>query len=289
LLRVTIFKVERGFCAFVLSPNKYGLLIDCGTSAAFSPLKYLAEKEIPNLTKFTDRNLAYAVISHPHEDHISDIKRLIDLHPAILAGQVYNWDEIRDLEHKDHNENLDVYGRWRSELLKTNEQPRPGQTLDWGMQLWHSWLTVKEAKKVNPDTQKFVNNSSIAVKLEYNGWKFFFPGDLMEEGWKELLKRPDFVSALKGTRIFVASNHGSQSGFTQEIYDVMGKPIINIVSEKPGEEVYGAYSDFGHSVGMNWNGEIKRVFSTRNGSIVITINDDGTAKVGQYNLGNNLP
>ncbi len=288
MLRITIFKVERGFCAFVLSPNKYGLLIDCGTSAVFSPIKYIMEKEVPNLTKFEGSSLAYAVISHPHEDHILDIKRLMELHPAVLAGQVYNWEEIKDSEGKSNCENLDVYGKWRSELLKAYESQAQGKALDMGMDIWHSWLSVKEAKKLNADRQRFVNNSSIVMKLEYKGWKFLFPGDLMEDGWKALLKRPDFAAAIKGTRVFVASHHGSKLGFAQEVFDVMGKPIINVVSEKPNGEVCSFYSDANHTVGMKWNGEIKRMFSTRSGSIVITINDDGSARVGQYNLGPNL-
>ncbi len=289
MLRVTIFRVERGFCAFVLSPNKHGLLIDCGTSAAFSPIKYIIEKEGANLTKFENRSLAYAVISHPHEDHISDIKRLMELHPAVLAGQVYNWDEIKQPESKHDYQNLDAYGKWRTELIKAYESQGQGKALDMGMDVWHSWLSVKEAKKLNPDAQRYVNNSSIIVKIEYKGWKFLFPGDLMEDGWKALLKRPDFATAIKGTRIFVASHHGSRLGFAQEVFDAMGKPVINIVSEKPSEEVCSFYSDAKHTVGMNWNGEIKRMFSTKNGSIVITINDDGSARVGQYNLGTNLP
>jgi beta-lactamase superfamily II metal-dependent hydrolase len=286
LLRVTIFKVERGFCAFVLSPKKYGLLIDCGTSAVFSPIKYLMDKELPNLTKFEGSSLAYAVISHPHEDHLSDIKRLMELHPAVLAGQVYNWDEIKQPERK--SDSLDAYGKWRSELIKASTSQSQGKPLDMGMDIWHSWLSVKEAKQLNPDPQKFVNNSSIITKIEYKGWKFLFPGDLTEDGWKALLKRPDFAAAIKGTRVFMASHHGSKLGFAQEVFDVMGKPIINIVSEKPDGDVCSFYNDAKHTVGMNWNGEIKRMFSTRNGSIVITINDDGSARVGQYNLGTNL-
>jgi len=97
-LRVIVFNVERGFCAFVRSPNNYGLLVDCGSSSKFSPVKYIIENECQNLTKLNDRYLAYFVVSHPHDDHISDIKRVIDLCPAVIYGRNYVWEEIKDPE-----------------------------------------------------------------------------------------------------------------------------------------------------------------------------------------------
>ena len=283
MLKVIIFNVERGFCAFILSPNKYGLLIDCGKSAQFSPIKYIITNMTQDIAKFNERYLAYTVISHPHEDHISDVKRLIDFYPAILCAVNYDWDEIKDPEHKDEYENLDAYAKWKSGLSSYEGDP-----IDWGMQLWRDGLSVDEAKKINSNRQAFVNNSSLAVMLEYRKWKFFFSGDIMEDGWEEILKREDFGDALKGTDFFVTSHHGHKSGFNPKIYEVMGKPFINIVSEKSGEEVYSVYSDEDHAKGITWQGETRRMFSTRLGSITIEVPDQGTPTIVQKQLDDNL-
>jgi len=284
LLKVIVFNVERGFCAFVRSPNNYGLLIDCGSSSRFSPIKYIIENEAQNLMKFNNRYLAYFVVSHPHDDHISDIQRVIDFCPAVIYGRNYDWDEIKDPEHKFEYKNLDTYSKWKASLSTYT-----GQSISWGMETWENGLSVSEAKQINADRQAFVNNSSIVLMLKYQGRKIFFPGDLMTDGWEELLKRDSFKTVLKGTDFFIASHHGHKSGYSPKIYEVMGKPLVNIISEKQGEEVYGAYSEEEHARGIEFNGQIRRMLTTRrDGSIVIEIPDKGSPKISLRNLQDNI-
>lgn len=284
MLKVIVFNVERGFCSFIRSPNNYGLLIDCGSSSGFSPIKYIIENETPHVERFNGRYIAYFVVSHPHDDHISDIRRLIDVRPAVIYGRTYDWNEIKDPEHRFEYENLDIYSRW-----KTGLSTYGGSSIDWGMEIWENGLSVSEAKQLNSDRQAFANNSSIVLMLEYREWKIFFPGDLMTEGWEELLRRSDFRNALQGTDFFVASHHGHRSGFNPRIFEVMGKPYLNIVSEKPGEEVCDAYSQAEHAKGVEFDGQTRRMLTTRrDSSIVIEIPDDGSPTIGFRDLGENI-
>jgi len=269
MMKVIIFNVERGFCAFVRSPNGYGLLIDCGSSSNFSPIKYIVNNETQYLRKFDGRDIAYFIVSHPHEDHISDIKRVIHLSPKIIYGRNYNWDEIKDPEHKFEYENLDTYSKWKEGLSKYD-----GSFPEWGMEIWEDGLSVFEAKQINPDRQAFVNNSSIVVTLNYKGYKFFFAGDLMKDGWETLLKREAFRKSLEDTRFFIASHHGHSSGYTSEIFKVC-KPWVNIVSEKSGEEVDPAYSSKENAIGVKIGNEVRRMLTTRkDGSIVIEVDEN---------------
>jgi len=285
VLKVIIFNVERGFCAFIRSPNNFALLIDCGSSVGFSPIKYVIDNEIQHLQKFNDKHIAYFIVSHPHDDHISDIKRLINLGPALFYGRDYDWNEIKDPELKFQYENLDAYSEW-----KAGGKTFEGSFPDWGMEIWKDGLSVSEARKLNPDRQAFVNNSSIVVMLGYRGWKFFFSGDLMEDAWEELLKRDDFQKALQGTDFFIAPHHGHKSGYNPKIYDAMGKPWINIISEKSGEEVYSVYSDSEHAKGIEFSGETRRALTTRtDGSIFIEIPDEGSPKIALRTLPDNIP
>lgn len=286
MLRVIIFNVERGFCAFVLSPNKYTLLIDCGCSTSFSPIKYIVENELSEAKDFEGYKLAKFICTHPHEDHIRDIERLTkSLKPHTIQGWIFDpWDSVKDPDCKDEDayQSLDDYSHLRDEYTAPATEP------DWGMTIWSKGLTPTESKKINEEPHALVNNSSMPVMVEYKGFKIFISGDLMEDGWTELLKRKSFKKVLKRTKVFVTAHHGHKSGFNQDAYDVMGKPLINIVSEKSGDEVYGIYSDEDHSVGIKWDGETRRMISTRGGSIILEINDDGRGKIDQKDFKENI-
>lgn len=273
--KVIIFNVERGFCAFVRSPNNYGLLIDCGNSVNFSPIKYILDNEIKKVQEFEGYTLAHFVCSHPHDDHITDIERLKnELAPRIITGLRFDkWDEIKDPteKSKDSYANLDSYSKFRdtyTEPVKTYP--------DWGMMVnTNLGLTISESKKINSDRSAWINNTSRIVILNYKGFKFVFPGDLMKDGWEILLKRESFKKALEGTRFFIASHHGHTSGYTNEIFKSC-KPWLSIVSEKPGEDVDPAYSSEENISGVTINDKLRRMITTRkDGSIIIEVDNEG--------------
>lgn len=283
-LRVIIFHVEHGFCGFVKSPNDYTLLIDCGSSETFSPIKYIIENELYGTKEYNAHKLTKFVLSHPHDDHLSDIERLIsDLKPAIILKQKYNWEEIK-VGDKEKYENLDIYSEWQEKYNQEVVSPP-----DWGMVLNHgTYLNPEQAKKLNEG--KFINNSSIPTFIEYKGWKIVFPGDIETSGWLELLKRENFKNSLMGTSFFVASHHGHSAGYCKEIYETMGRPYFNIVSTHRGDEsVDPAYSRPENAKGVQYNNETRYMFSTRNdGSIVIEVDDNGKATFDFLQLSNNI-
>lgn len=194
--------------------------------------------------------------------------------PRIMTGWRFDqWDEIKDPEEKrqDAYVNLDSY----SEIRDGYTAPIKTQP-DWGMTIsTNLGLNLSQSKSVNSERLAWVNNSSTVVVLSYKGFKFFFPGDLMKDGWEALLKRDSFKKALEGTRFFIASHHGHSSGYTNEIFK-MCKPWINIVSEKSGEEVDSAYSSEENASGVIIENKLRRMITTRkDGSIVIQVDENG--------------
>jgi hypothetical protein len=126
--------------------------------------------------------------------------------------------------------------------------------------------------------------------LKYRAWKIFFSGDLKTDGWEELLKRDSFKTALAGTDFFVTSHHGHESGYSSQIYEAMGKPYINIVSEKQGEEVCDAYSQEENAKGIEFSGQTRRMLTTRrDGSIIIEIPSSGNPQIDLRKLEDNIP
>lgn len=72
----TIFNVEHGLCVFVKSPNGCGLLVDCGSRASFSPIKWSRGKynvNTPGFQYYEGRQYAEMIVTHLHHDHFSDI------------------------------------------------------------------------------------------------------------------------------------------------------------------------------------------------------------------------
>lgn len=284
-LRIIIFDVEHGFCAFVKSPNNYALLIDCGSTDKFSPVKYIIENELYNVQEYNGCKLTKLVVTHPHDDHLSDIQTLKDkLEPAFLKSQDYDWEAIKVGDGKEEYENLDIYSEF-----KNGYSPSSSPLPDWGMTITHgTFFNTEEAKKINEGD--FVNNSSIPTFIEYRGYKIVFPGDLCASGWKEILKKEAFKNAIKGTSFFVTSHHGHSSGYCKEIYDCAGKPYFNIVSAHSRDEsVEGAYSKPENARGVTYNGETRYMFSTRSeGSIVIEIPKEGNATFSFENFKDNI-
>ncbi len=270
-MKVIIFDVEHGFCAFIKSPNGYGLMIDCGRRALFSPVTWIVNNEATNLSMVNGHQLAQLIVSHPHDDHLQDISSVRSyLKPATLLRQHYDWTSLKDPSAGDEYENLDEYNTWQQTYN------RPATNPDWGM--WMKvgpYLSPDDAKKVNETD--YVNNSSIPVFIEYKGLKFTFSGDLMASGWQKLLEQEALKKNLSGTGVFVTSHHGHNSGFCSDVYLAMGKPELNVVSaHRRDQSVDPRYSSDEYAKGCQFQGERRKMLSTRNdGTIVFEYTNNG--------------
>lgn len=76
------------------------------------------------------------------------------------------------------------------------------------------------------------NNLSCVTFFEYAGFKILFPGDLEKSGWKALLTREDFRNDLSSTTILVASHHGRENGFCEDVFNWC-TPHAVVISDKP--------------------------------------------------------
>jgi len=274
-LRVIIFDVEHGFCAFLKSPTGRTLLIDCGKKSKFSPIKYLIDNELPDCADEEPFYFTKFILSHPHGDHVEDIENLKTYKPRIISRQSdYDWEAVEEANTISGMKKVNSYKNWQ----KNYDEKAP--QIDWGFDIYQSdYLTPSEAKSLEESTM--VNNSSIPVIVNFRGTqhseKFLFAGDLEEKGWKELLKRKSFKEKIKGTDFFITSHHGHSSGYCKEIFEAMGKPILNIVSTRSGDaSVELAYSKSENSHGIDLAGVKRYMLSTRNdGSIRITVDSEG--------------
>ncbi|HTD89543.1 MAG TPA: hypothetical protein VK663_02690, partial [Burkholderiales bacterium] len=65
------------------------------------------------------------------------------------------------------------------------------------------------------------NDLSLVTFINYAGFQILFPGDLEKAGWQALLLRPEFCSELMRTSILVASHHGRENGFCEDVFNYL--------------------------------------------------------------------
>src|SRR5436190_1016353 len=92
-LVATFWDVQHGSSAWLQMPNDDHIVFDLGSGSlfgpdTFSPLRHLRDR-------VGVRELAAAVISHPHRDHIDDIPNLDLVAPRVLLRPILTEAEVR--------------------------------------------------------------------------------------------------------------------------------------------------------------------------------------------------
>ena len=114
------------------------------------------------------------------------------------------------------------------------------------------------------------NNLSLVSFLQYDGMSIIIPGDLEKAGWLKLLENPTFCEDLKKVNVFVASHHGRENGYYEEVFNY-SKPDIVIISDKEivHETQDHVYAQHANGIPFD-NGTTRYVLTTRSdGSIRI--------------------
>jgi hypothetical protein len=111
--------------------------------------------------------------------------------------------------------------------------------------------------------------------------KILFPGDLEKPGWKAHLHNPMFIAELRATTILVASHHGRESGFCEEVFQFL-QPQAIVISDKSiihdSQEIVPQYrsSVWGDGIRVTNESDRRHVLTTRcDGDILFQIEDNG--------------
>ena len=205
-----IFDVEHGACALVTTSNGRRMLIDCGHNATtnWRPGTFLARAGILRLDRF--------FVTNYDEDHVSGYPDLlanvtIDVlvrNPSVLPGI------IRYLKTEDGMGNgIDL-------LVPSIEGTFTGgapAAVDFGDTSFSLYWNSYGAPPFGFIDE---NNLSLVIFVKCGHHKIIFPGDMEKEGWRRLLQNPEFVQELHGVNLFVASHHGRENGYCEEVLDL---------------------------------------------------------------------
>jgi competence protein ComEC len=218
---VAVMDVGQGQSVVVITPDGQAMLVDGGGSGA-----RMEDAIIPYLQEHGVEELQYVVISHPHQDHIGGLPRLLENMPVQALV-----DPVIPSTNQTYAQILDT----ALELDIEGIEARRGDTLDLGPTvqvdvLWPTDEYVAEHGEDNP------NDSSVVLKVQYGDVSIIIPGDA-EEGAEQMMVELDENDQLQAD-ILVAGHHGSNTSSTAEFLDAVN-PTVAVIS-------CGLDNEYGH-------------------------------------------
>jgi len=259
-MKIQIFDVSHGFCAYLIADNGNVKLFDCGHNerTGFRPSLYLPESLCSGIEEL--------VITNYDEDHISDLSNLLKLNffpiVTLRCNPSVTVEQLRQLklENGPLTTNMENLISMITNFSDTGFIPPDFPGIE------------HEIFFCNYPSFTDTNNLSLVSFIHYDGVCIIFPGDIEKGGWQELLKQERFKDNLRRTNFFVASHHGRENGYYEEVFNYC-KPEIVIISDKEivHETQKNCYAK--HASGIPWNGgpERRSVLTTRSdGMITIT-------------------
>lgn len=239
----------------VIINNGEAMVIDAGNNADSDlVVNYIKRNNIADIK--------YLVGTHPHEDHIGGLDKVIDnfnigtlFMPKIVANtKTYN-DVVASAQGKELSFTAPVPG----DIFKVGE----------------ATCTI-----LGPNSEKYsdTNDYSISIKLEYGDVSFIFTGDAEKNPEKEMLEKRFDISAT----VLKLGHHGSDSSSSDEFMTAVN-PKYAIVSA-------GFKNDYGHprqSVLDKLKKESVPVYRTDEQGTIIATTDGSEVKFnvphGSYN------
>jgi beta-lactamase superfamily II metal-dependent hydrolase len=254
-MRIRIFDVTHGFCSLLTANNGNTMLFDCGHNeiTGFRPSNYLVANGY--------RRIDHLVISNFDRDHVSDLPNVVAKIPVtrFFRNQNVSAEAMADIKQAAGSIGSAVQFaiNMHEEYVHPVANPPAFPDIE--------FVTFSNSYPRFQDT----NNLSLVSFIHCNGMGIVFPGDMEVEGWRELLKNPYFRENLGRVSIFVASHHGRDSGYCDEVFNHC-RPEVVIISDKEmiHESQEHCYNQ--HTRGLIWDGGPQRrhVLTTRRDGMI---------------------
>jgi hypothetical protein len=267
-MKVNVFNVEHGECTVIETPNFNTIMVGAGhnDTTGWRPSTWFAiRRSAPTV----------AVLSNLDRDHFTDLPNFGRglLPRAIIKNPSVNSELTRFIKTLGGGTSAGV-----STALNWHDGYNgPEVPIDYGGVV--VWAFAQPVGVFGPDD---FNNLSVVTYVEYAGVGVMLPSDLERKGWLAHLRNPYFQLALGRTKVLIASHHGRENGYCQEIFNWC-RPELVIISDKQithetqRHDLYSA-----HSKGMIdlRTGSIRHVLTTRkDGSMLIDVAPTGSFNV----------
>jgi competence protein ComEC len=231
-LTVLFLDIGQGDATLMRSPGGRTMLIDGGNGPSDADNVIL-----PALQAWGSDRLDVMVITHPDQDHIGGLPRVVEAVPVgqvVLTGQVHTTQTYERLLTAIRDKRLPAV------------RARGGVSLDFDPALTTSILGPTDALVESDDT----NNASIVIRMSYGSVTFLFIGDAEETEEEVILNSGADVHA----QILKVGHHGSRNSTSPDWLQAVS-PQVGIISVgennrygHPHPEVLQWLSQFGVKV-----------------------------------------
>lgn len=100
--------------------------------------------------------------------------------------------------------------------------------------------------------------------LNCDGTIFLLPGNLEEAGCRFHLRNEAFKGQLRQVNVFIASHQGRATGYCRDVFDYCTPNLIVVSDSATIQATQETADNFAaHAIGFHFNGQIRRVLSTR--------------------------
>ena len=255
-----IFDVGHGFCGLLRADNGNTMLFDCGSDAT------KGVKPSSLLRRIGCREVHLLFISNYDEDHLSGLPELL-ASPDLKVRCLYR------------NRSVDASTLMFMKLSKGPLGPGAesmagmigSYTSDvpaWQMPIFPGiqWRNFCNPYPLFTDE----NNLSLVTFVHYENIRIVFPGDLEETGWRELLRLPEFRRELAQVNVFIASHHGRENGYCEQVFKYCWPEIIVVSDDQKAfdtQETVDRYRQ--HARGVRFtDGKMRYVLTTRRDGMI---------------------
>ncbi len=223
-LTCVFWDVQHGSAAYINTPANEHIVIDLGVGSyqpanlQFSPLLHLKQR-------YGVQQLDGVVITHPHRDHLDDIGNFGQLRPRVLVRPRHL--SAADVRGGNRPQDSSIIQQYLDISDAYNHPVGPG-----GSPFCAPWPGGHTIKTFTPTScsRSNLNNHSVVTVVTHASSKLLLPGDNEPPSWEELLAKPDFVEAIRGTDILLAPHHGRDSGFCAALFDHI-RPSLTVISD----------------------------------------------------------
>lgn len=222
-MALRIWNVEHGACAMLHHTSNFVAgrlaMIDSGDTPEWTPATFIRDE-------LGRTQLDYLFITNADQDHMSGLQDL--------------WDEGINVPVMNYNP---TFGPAAFEAVKRQSGPltRDAQRYLQNLRTFTAPIAHPFDTNMGGITMSLywnpwpyfttTNDLSLVVSIKYGPFSILFPGDLEVAGWRNHLRQESFRNMLADVDILVASHHGRESGYCEDVFEFCHPQAI-VMSDK---------------------------------------------------------
>lgn len=267
---VNFYNVGHGSCTHIITPNGKQILIDVGSRDEKSVVDYIARRYY---TGIQEKRIDYFILTHVHEDHMSDIKNLINILSPLMINRPKR---AFDIPMQIGNERYNVIARCANAMHHEYIYPVADED-NVKLDKNNGGVVINIIQPPDSFITEDINSYSCIVIMTYGGYKFVFTGDNTKTQLQAMIDSnyDQIREKVSNAFLLLAPHHGRSGEFCEDFVKVVN-PRVTVVSDgsvkcDSQERVYEDYGKLSRGIYFK-NRDVRFTLTTRNdGNISVVL------------------